>query len=256
VTVSPSRLPLDGTAKVRAIAREGGSVGKGSVTFQANIGSLITPVTVSLDEFGTASADFTCDQLPAGCAVDEATITALWARTPPLKAEATLRFTSSSGGAGGGASGGSGGGSGAQPWAAYPNAMFFDGADGGFIFQGQMLITEGTFSATATNSSASFSVRPDSGSALTSWSLTFEAPQPPLTVGRYEMAARFASRDDAGTPGLSVTGNGRGCNSVSGSFEVLDFSSTDAGVVATITFEQFCERRTSNRLRGWIRYGH
>ena len=87
------------------------------------------------------------------------------------------------------------------------------------------------------------------------WSLDFAAPNNQLlTVGTYSGAARFPFQN-LSQPGLSVTGDGRGCNTVTGSFQVLEVA---YGVGDTIdafdaVFEQHCDGAVP-ALRGEIRY--
>jgi hypothetical protein len=73
-----------------------------------------------------------------------------------------------------------------------------------------------------------------------------------LTEGTYPDALRFA---DAGHPGLDVYGDGRGCNEVTGSFEILAIRLGDSGRVKRLdaTFEQHCEGATP-ALHGELRF--
>jgi len=74
----------------------------------------------------------------------------------------------------------------------------------------------------------------------------------PLTPGTYEGARRFG---DAGTPGLDVGGNGRGCNQTTGRFVVHEIAYDLRGDVAAFAadFEQHCEG-ADPALRGAIRF--
>ena len=84
------------------------------------------------------------------------------------------------------------------------------------------------------------------------WTMSFSAPSgQPLAVGTYAGAARFAG---AGVPGLSVSGNGRGCNTVAGSFTVTEAVFAAAGYVQTfaVSFEQHCDGDPA-ALRGDVR---
>ena len=73
--------------------------------------------------------------------------------------------------------------------------------------------------------------------------LDFAAPgNVPLSVGVYENATRYPFQSpDA--PGLSLTGNGAGCNTVTGRFEVkqIVYGAGDTIVSFHATFVQFCE---------------
>lgn len=110
-----------------------------------------------------------------------------------------------------------------------------------------------------TNSENGFSVTFSNAPLTQFWTLDFGAPNnQPLTVGTYLGAMRFGYQT-AGSPGLQVSGDGRGCNTVTGSFQVLQVvygggpafpnmvTSFDA------TFEQHCDG-LAPALRGEIRY--
>ena len=75
-----------------------------------------------------------------------------------------------------------------------------------------------------------------------------------LTVGAYAGAARYPFQA-ANQPGLSVVGDGRGCNMLTGSFQVLQLTLGPNNTVASFdaTFEQHCEG-AAPALRGEIRY--
>jgi hypothetical protein len=76
-----------------------------------------------------------------------------------------------------------------------------------------------------------------------SWETDFAAPDNvTLTAGDYENAQRFPFQV-AGTPGLSVDGAGRGCNTLTGRFVVNKASYTLTGAVQQFSadFEQHCE---------------
>ncbi|MGC4886379.1 hypothetical protein [Micromonospora sp. DT227] len=78
------------------------------------------------------------------------------------------------------------------------------------------------------------------------WYLDFDAPgSQPLTPGTYENATRYPF-NGAG-PGLSLDGNGRGCNELTGTFTVLNAAFGPNGYVQTFdaTFEQHCEGGTA-----------
>lgn len=79
--------------------------------------------------------------------------------------------------------------------------------------------------------------------ASTTWSVGLAAPEgQPLVVGSYTGAARLAFQP-AGSSGLEVTGEGHGCNTLTGQFDVTQvaFSSLGEITVFDATFEQHCE---------------
>jgi hypothetical protein len=75
------------------------------------------------------------------------------------------------------------------------------------------------------------------------WYLDFAAPMDaPLAPGVYEGATRWPFQSPA-SPGLSVSGEGRGCNTLTGRLEVLEVEYGAGGEVLRFaaTFEQHCE---------------
>jgi hypothetical protein len=87
------------------------------------------------------------------------------------------------------------------------------------------------------------------------WNLDFAAPNnQPLTAGTYTGAVRFPFQT-TNQAGLSVYGDGRGCNTLTGSFQVLEVTYGAANDILSFdaTFEQHCEGVTP-ALRGEIRY--
>jgi hypothetical protein len=118
------------------------------------------------------------------------------------------------------------------------------GQPGDFINPGQLVLTTADASFT---SSRNF----DQGVSLfvqsaDSRNLDFAGPtSTTLTPGDYENAQRFPFQA-SGTPGLSVAGAGRGCNTVSGRFVVLEASYAANGDVQKFgaDFEQHCEGGT------------
>jgi hypothetical protein len=86
------------------------------------------------------------------------------------------------------------------------------------------------------------------------WYVNIAAPAgQPLTVGSYTGAFRAPFRP-AGSPGLDVYGDGRGCNTLTGQFDVNDIQYAPTGelLVFDATFEQHCEGGTP-ALYGRIR---
>jgi hypothetical protein len=85
------------------------------------------------------------------------------------------------------------------------------------------------------------------------WTLFLVAPNgAPLTPGSYANAMRSA---EGTSPGLDVFGDGRGCNMLTGSFQVLQVTFGPANTLVSFNaiFEQHCEGITP-ALRGEIRY--
>lgn len=126
---------------------------------------------------------------------------------------------------------------------------------GDFIGQGQTIFltpSNGTFSASQ-NFDSGVTINFFGGSQF--WTLNFAAANHvPLTVGSYTGAARFPFQA-FDQPGLSVTGDGRGCNTLTGSFTVLEVNYGTSGTIDSFdaTFEQHCEGATA-ALRGEVRF--
>ena len=87
------------------------------------------------------------------------------------------------------------------------------------------------------------------------FSLQFSAPgSRPLSVGHYESATRFPFQK-ASEAGLNVSGCGRGCNRLRGSFDILEIEYGPKGPTRfAADFVQFSEARESTPLRGSIRF--
>jgi hypothetical protein len=107
---------------------------------------------------------------------------------------------------------------------------------------------------TVTGGGSRVSVKVDAGGSNL-WQLEFAAPiGAQLVPGPFEIAARYPFQSPT-RPGLSVTGLGHGCNSVTGRFDVRQ-ADTDRGgnlVRFAADFEQHCEGATA-ALRGTIRW--
>jgi hypothetical protein len=87
------------------------------------------------------------------------------------------------------------------------------------------------------------------------WQLWFRAPSNgSLHVGTYTRAER-APFVTGKAPGLDVFGSGRGCNTLSGQFQITTLTWTSSGAVAKldVIFEQHCESGSA-ALRGelWV----
>ena len=134
--------------------------------------------------------------------------------------------------------------------------LSFDSQPGDYIGQGieQTWTTEdGTFTANGTTASNVVQISFSGGTAW--WYLDFAAPQgQTLQPGPYENATRYPFQSPT-LPGLSVSGCGRGCNTLTGRFDVLEVSYSATGQIERFSadFEQHCEGGTP-ALFGSIRY--
>lgn len=126
---------------------------------------------------------------------------------------------------------------------------------GDYIGQGR------TYTFTDANASFKYTKNPDNGISLTIttpqeyWSLDLAAPgDTTIKAGSYTGAMRFPFQNIK-KPGLELSGAGRGCNVVTGRFDVFEVKYGSDGVVSRInaTFEQHCEGKTP-ALRGQLSY--
>ena len=117
---------------------------------------------------------------------------------------------------------------------------------------GQYLITLSDGIFTPTNSANVVTFLINNGDW---WSTDFAgATTARLGVGDYENAQRYPFQP-AGTPGLSIYGAGRGCNTLTGNFKILKAGYNSSNVLQSFSanFEQHCEGATP-ALFGWLRY--
>jgi hypothetical protein len=135
-------------------------------------------------------------------------------------------------------------------------SLLVDSEAGDFVGQGQLFsfaAEDGSFNARRqfNGVTASFLSRPVTNH---SWSLGFAAPgSADLTPGSYAGATRFPFQAPE-NPGLDISGEGRGCNTLYGDFEIkqIEFGSRDVVTKLWATFEQHCEGMAP-ALRGELR---
>lgn len=132
-----------------------------------------------------------------------------------------------------------------------PTFLRFSGDAGDFISGGRSysyVLSSGTWTATAdygdTRQTNRVSVRLTnfSASPYISWTLEFKAPgAQPLTVGTYANARRYPFQ--GAQPGFSLSGDGRGCNTLTATFDVQELVLGPLNSVDRFraTFEQHCE---------------
>lgn len=88
------------------------------------------------------------------------------------------------------------------------------------------------------------------------WTLNLSAPTGGLLVpGTYVGATRYPFNSSS-EPGISVYGDGRGCNNDYGTFTIYQIASDSTGALSQLnaTFEQTCESATAPALVGFIRF--
>jgi hypothetical protein len=126
------------------------------------------------------------------------------------------------------------------------NRMFVF-SDNDFVYPGTLLVTEGWFQPhmfDANHQTVDMRIYP---TILTGyfefWETAFSTEQlgQPIQLMEYDNAERWPF-ESANTPGLDVSGSGRGCNVLTGAFQVQEFVAQGATLQAfTATFLQHCE---------------
>jgi hypothetical protein len=134
------------------------------------------------------------------------------------------------------------------------NVLFFDGS--GWVFTGTQTVTVGTFSANASAQDVRLWITPSDPAQGSWWDLEFSTREIglPMTTQVYDDAQRapFAS---PGHPGIDIGGDGRGCNTISGRFQVEELAWSGTTLTRfTATFEQFCEQSQTNVLHGCVHF--
>jgi hypothetical protein len=113
--------------------------------------------------------------------------------------------------------------------------------------------TNATFSGTV--STAGINLSASGGTSGLSWSFVIDPPQgKSFRVGYYSRVQRAEFRT-AGYAGLDITGDGRGCNTVSGAIEIRDLAVSGSAITRLdLLYEQHCEGGPA-ALFGEVRIG-
>ncbi len=98
-------------------------------------------------------------------------------------------------------------------------------------------------------------VRVDVTGERDDWTIVLLPPEGEVLAEGVYLDAQRAPFAEPGHPGLEVNGDGRGCNQLTGSFEIISLRLGEAGIVRRLhaTFEQHCEG-AEPALRGEIRF--
>ena len=135
------------------------------------------------------------------------------------------------------------------------NLLTYIGQQGDYISQGQyhtFTSNDGNFSL-STNDNLSQMTLWFNGA--TWWTLDLAAPNnTPLAVGTYTNATRYPFQSPT-APGLTFSGDGRGCNSNYGDFEITQLEKTDGQVtLLEVVWDQHCERPDAPHHNGKARF--
>jgi Tol biopolymer transport system component len=134
------------------------------------------------------------------------------------------------------------------------NVLHLDGTEDDYIHPGVETITGGTWSG-ALDGESKVTIELFLRDPFRAWNVRMQSPQDtPLVVGTYEDARRPPSQT-ASQPGLDVSGDARGCNTLSGRFHVHALTKDTSGELTRLTasFEQHCEMQSAV-LRGCVHF--
>lgn len=246
IRIVTNQIPADGFSKIPVLAI--GTAADGSPALvqvvlnmsRAGAGSFQPPAP-TLGPLGATSYFVPCNAATPGC-VGPLTLTLALASAPSTPVATVDVVLVAPTGVGSPA-----------PCQVGGNVMFFDGND--FIYNGVLTVTNGSWSVTGNADHLALDITPAGAGQGLWWNLDFDASDLPidLTPGVYNMAERypFQSPDH---PGLSISGDGRGCNTLTGRFQVHAYDRSATAVTrALVTFEQHCEGGALV-LRGCVAY--
>jgi prepilin-type processing-associated H-X9-DG protein len=123
------------------------------------------------------------------------------------------------------------------------NVLFFDGEAGDYIHPGVATITQGSWTANQSTYQVHVHVDPASQTDGLWWDVYFDSSKinQPLTAQVYAEAERWPFQS-ANKAGLDVSGDGRGCNMLTGRFQIETLDVTSSRLTSfTATFEQHCD---------------
>jgi hypothetical protein len=138
------------------------------------------------------------------------------------------------------------------------NVAYLFGDDADYIHPGADVVNGGSWTSMLSTSDdyLTLHVTPAGSQHGGWWTLDFSTKQlgAPLAPGIYENAER-ASFASAAHPGIDVSGDGRGCNTLSARFQIHEATFASAGKLSSFTasFEQHCETGSAT-LRGCVHY--
>jgi hypothetical protein len=250
--VPVSTLGADGYSSVPVLALgrlADGSAATDAVIFSvspANAGTLL-PAAETLTSLGAGPSFVPCNGTTTPSCLGEATLSMALASAPGVPVAQTGLVLVAPTGIGSDAQCLGGG-----------NVLYFDGDVADYIHPGIERLTGGVFSLSPTPSPATqaSTVQVSYVNGTTNYIVELSS----LHLGQFlapdvYTGAERAAFAGAGHPGMDIFGDGRGCNTVSGSFQVEDVTFSGTTLTSfTATFEQHCEGATA-ALRGCVHVG-
>jgi hypothetical protein len=141
------------------------------------------------------------------------------------------------------------------PCMAGGNVIYFDGDTNDYVHAGVDTITQGSWRAQTSGDFVSVHIDPTDRAQGLWWDLEFSSRRlgQPLAEQVYEGVERYPF-ESANTPGFWISGDGRGCNMVSGRFQIHELVANGSQLSRfTATFEQHCEGGPA-MLRGCVHW--
>lgn len=135
------------------------------------------------------------------------------------------------------------------------NVLYLNGEPGDLVHPGVETLQQGQWSAEASSTHVGISYNGLSPGVF--WTLDFSSEQlpgsPPLTAQIYPNATRWPF-EAPGEPGESINGNGVGCNTYTGQFQIKEIT-FEAGTLKTFTasFQESCDN-LGPLLRGCVHF--
>ncbi len=135
------------------------------------------------------------------------------------------------------------------------NALYVNGEPGEYIHAGPETFTQGKWSASTTSTYVGITLLTSSPTMF--WHVDFASKHlpgsPPLAAQLYTNAMRYPF-EDPGSPGMTIAGNGGGCNKDSGQFQIETITFEGEMLKSfTATFEQRCDG-IKPLLRGCVHF--
>jgi hypothetical protein len=249
VRVPVTQVPADGYSKIPVFSI--GTLANGLPSMEPVVlvvnpsyAGTVSPASFNLALLGNSSYFTPCSSSSPACSgTFEITLARAAAPSVPVATSGTLTLVPPTGVGS------------SAPCVGTSSVIFYSGDSGDYIFPGTETITQGTWSASGGTSYLTIHVDPMDSTQGLWWDLDFSTQQlgQPIAVNVYQNAERapFAS---PGHPGIDIGGDGRGCNTITGAFQVEAISWNGTTLTEFMaSFEQHCEGGTP-ALRGCVHY--
>jgi hypothetical protein len=249
IVLASDSVPADGLSKVPyfavGIAPDGGPATEALVlNVSPSFAATVTPAVFTLGREGSTGVYVACNALSSPACVGQVELTLALASDPTTPVARTTVDQVQPTGVGT-----------ASPCLVGGNILHFDGDSGDYVFSGLQTVTSGSWSADGSASWAEIRLTPSDSSQGLWWTVDLVAAddQASLVTAIYEDGQRYPFQAP-GHPGFDVSGDGRGCNTVSGRFQVEEYVFENGSPKSlTATFEHHCDGQPL-ALRGCVHW--